>query len=46
MPDGDPVTRAALELIGVTCLEVEVDELMKGAGPIHRMNCVVHREAA
>lgn len=30
---------------GVTCLEVEVDELMKGAGSVHCMTGVVHREA-
>ena len=30
---------------GVTCLEAEVDELMKGAGSVHCMTGVVHREA-
>ncbi|MBA2596636.1 MAG: amidinotransferase [Chloroflexia bacterium] len=45
MPAGNPVTRAALESCGVTCLEAEVDELMKGAGSVHCMTGVVHREA-
>jgi len=45
MPAGNPVTRTALEGHGVTCLEVEVDELMKGAGSVHCMTGVVHREA-
>jgi N-dimethylarginine dimethylaminohydrolase len=43
MPAGNPVTRAALEAHGVTCLEVEVDELMKGAGSVHCMTGVIHR---
>jgi N-dimethylarginine dimethylaminohydrolase len=46
MPAGNPTTRAALEAAGVTCLEVEVGELMKGAGSIHCMTGVIHREAA
>jgi N-dimethylarginine dimethylaminohydrolase len=46
MPAGNPVTRAALEGHGVTCLETEVDELMKGAGSVHCMTGVVHCEAA
>jgi N-dimethylarginine dimethylaminohydrolase len=45
MPAGNPVTRAALEAHGVTCLEAEVDELMKGAGSVHCMTGVIHREA-
>jgi N-dimethylarginine dimethylaminohydrolase len=44
MPAGNPITRAALEAEGVTCLEVAVDELMKGAGSIHCMTGVFHRE--
>lgn len=44
MPSGNPVTRTALEAAGVTCLEVEVDELMKGAGSVHCMTGVVHRD--
>ena len=46
MPAGNPMTRAALESAGVTCFEVEVDELMKGAGAIHCMTGVIHRERA
>lgn len=44
MPSGNPVTRRALEDAGVQVLEAEVDELMKGAGSIHCMTGVVHRE--
>jgi len=44
MPARNPITRAALEANGVTCLEVEVDELMKGAGSVHCMTGVVHRD--
>jgi arginine deiminase len=29
----------------VSCLEVEVDELMKGAGSVHCMTGVVHRDS-
>ena len=42
MPAGNWVTRAALQAHGVTCLEVEVDELMKGAGLVHCMTGVIH----
>jgi arginine deiminase len=45
MPAGNPVTRAALEANGVTCLEVEVDELMKGTESVYCMTGVVPREA-
>lgn len=45
MPAGNPITRTALEAAGVTCLEVEVDELMKGAGSVHCMTGVVHRDS-
>ena len=44
MPSGNPITRAALEAAGVTCVEAEVDELMKGAGSVHCMTGVIHRE--
>lgn len=44
MPAGNPITRATLEAAGVTVLEVEVDELMKGAGSVHCMTGVIHRE--
>lgn len=46
MPSGNPITRAALERAGVICLEAEVDELMKGAGSIHCMTGVIHRDPA
>lgn len=44
MPAGNPITRGALENAGVEVLEAEVDELMKGAGSIHCMTGVIHRE--
>jgi N-dimethylarginine dimethylaminohydrolase len=45
MPAGNPITRAALERAGVECIEVEVGELMKGAGAVHCMTGVVTRDA-
>jgi arginine deiminase len=42
MPTGNPVTRSALEAYGVTCLEVEAGELMKGSGSVHCMTGVIH----
>jgi N-dimethylarginine dimethylaminohydrolase len=39
---GNPVTRSALEAYGVTCLEVEAGELMKGSGSVHCMTGVIH----
>lgn len=44
MPSGNPITRATLEGAGVTVLEAEVDELMKGAGSVHCMTGVIHRD--
>jgi N-dimethylarginine dimethylaminohydrolase len=44
MPAGNPITRRALEEAGVECVEVEVDELMKGAGSVHCMTGVVQRD--
>lgn len=45
MPSGNPVTKATLESAGVEVLEAEVDELMKGAGSVHCMTGVIHRDA-
>ncbi|MBW3634749.1 MAG: hypothetical protein KY456_17150 [Chloroflexi bacterium] len=45
MPAGNPVIRATLAANGVTRLEVEVYELMKGVGSVHCTTGVVHREA-
>jgi N-dimethylarginine dimethylaminohydrolase len=42
MPVGNPVTRSALEAYGVTCLEVEADEQMKGTGSVHCMTGVIN----
>ena len=45
MPSGNPITRATLERAFVECIEVEVAELMKGAGAVHCMTGVVKRDA-
>jgi N-dimethylarginine dimethylaminohydrolase len=44
MPAGNPETRGLLEGAGVTCLEVEISELMNGGGAIHCMTGVLRRE--
>lgn len=44
MPSANPITRGMLEAAGVTVLEAEVDELMKGAGSVHCMTGVIHRD--
>jgi arginine deiminase len=44
MSTGNPQTRRALEDAGVTAVEVDVSELMKGAGGIHCMTGVLERE--
>jgi arginine deiminase len=44
MSAGNPQTRRALEDAGVTAVEVDVSELMKGAGGIHCMTGVLERE--
>jgi N-dimethylarginine dimethylaminohydrolase len=45
MPAHNPATRKLLEAAGVTCLEVEVSELMKGGGAVHCMTGVIQRDA-
>lgn len=45
MPAGNPIIRTAREREGVTCLEVDVSELMKGGGAVHCMTGVVKRDA-
>jgi N-dimethylarginine dimethylaminohydrolase len=44
MPAGNPITKAALEDAGVTVFEAHVNELMKGAGSVHCMTGVIHRD--
>ena len=44
MPAGNPVTRAFLEDLGVTCRTVEVNELVKAAGAIGCLTGVLHRQ--
>lgn len=44
IPAGNPRTRALLEQVGVTCLEAEIAELMKGGGAIHCMTGVIRRD--
>lgn len=45
MPAHNPITRGLLERDGVTCIEVDVSELMKGEGAIHCMVGVIQRDA-
>lgn len=44
IPAGNPATVALLSRAGVTCLEVDVSELMKGGGAIHCMTGVLVRD--
>jgi arginine deiminase len=44
LPSGNPKTRDILEREGVTCLEVDVTELMKGGGAIHCMTGILKRD--
>jgi len=43
MPAGNPVTQAFLEAHGVTCVPVEVDELLKAAGGVGCLTGVLER---
>lgn len=44
MPARNPATRKLLEAAGVTCLEIEISELMKGGGAVHCMTGVIQRD--
>jgi N-dimethylarginine dimethylaminohydrolase len=44
MPGGSPATRAFYGASGITCIEVEIDELAKAAGGIGCLTGVLHRE--
>lgn len=44
MPAGNAQTRAVLERHGVTCIEIDVSELMNGGGSLHCMTGVLQRE--
>ncbi len=44
MPAGNPITQRFYESLGVTCLPVEVDEILKAAGGIGCMTGVLERE--
>ena len=46
LPTGNPITRAMLEANGVECFDIEISELMKGAGAVHCMTGVIHRAPA
>jgi N-dimethylarginine dimethylaminohydrolase len=46
MPANNPSTRTLLEAYGVTCVEVDISELMKGEGAVHCMIGVLQRDAA
>ncbi|MFZ5824642.1 MAG: dimethylarginine dimethylaminohydrolase family protein [Bacillota bacterium] len=44
MPAGNPETREVLEKNGIRCIEVEMDEILKGMGAVHCCTAVLHRE--
>ncbi len=44
LPAGNPATRRLLTRLGVTCFEVDITELSKGAGAVHCMTGVLYRE--
>lgn len=44
MPSGDRSMKARYEDAGVTCLEVDVSELLKGGGGIHCMTAFLRRD--
>lgn len=43
MPAGNPQTREVLEKAGVKCIEVEMDEILKGMGAVHCCTAILHR---
>lgn len=44
MPAANPQTRTLLAAAGVTCIEVDISELMKGGGAIHCITGVIQRD--
>lgn len=46
MPSGNPITQAFYEELGITCVTVQVDELLKAAGGIGCLTGVLHRAPA
>lgn len=44
MPAGNPTTRGILESEGITCIEVDLSEILKGWGAIHCMTAFLKRE--
>jgi arginine deiminase len=46
MPAANPVTREFYELLGITCITVEVDELVKAAGAVGCLTGVLERAEA
>lgn len=44
MPKGNVITKRTLEENGIECIEVEVDELMKGGGSVHCMTGILLRD--
>ena len=45
MPASNPITKKLLQDDGVTCLEIDISELMKGAGAVHCMIGIIQRDA-
>jgi arginine deiminase len=44
MPAGCPTTRRLLHTAGAECIEIAIDELMKGGGAVHCVTGVLERE--
>ncbi|MEP6601740.1 MAG: arginine deiminase family protein [Nitrospirota bacterium] len=44
LPSGNRISRSRLERAGVSCVEADVSELMKGGGALHCMTAVLKRD--
>jgi len=44
MPAGNPEVRSKLQAAGIECIEVQIDELMKGGGAVHCMTAFLKRD--
>ena len=44
MPAGNPITQSFYESIGITCLTVEISELIKAAGAVGCLTGIIERE--
>jgi arginine deiminase len=44
MPSGNPIVQAFYEDLGITCVTVDIDELVKAAGGVGCLTGILHRE--